>query len=351
MYSSMTRKQDELGNERHKLQHVFSILNEGIILLDTSHRIKHFNSKAAEHLGSELTHGRNIVDSLNSMDTINFVSRVLEWQEDGIHHLELRQKMFDVHVRYLDKEILIVLYNITERTQYEDFKTELIGNITHELKTPLAMIMGYAETLLANTSVDRKNLEKFLTIIHSNSKRLNNIINDILELHRLEHIPGGFRVDEPLQLEAVLAELNERYEGFETKTVFRADCTDIPVLREHFMTLLTNLTDNAHKYSLSKVIEISISVKDDETVIQVADEGPVIPDEDRERIFERFYTVNKSKNRNQTGTGLGLSIVKHITGLYDGSITLEKNKKGGNTFVATLFERPVRITETEEEEA
>lgn len=351
MYSSMTRKQDELENERHKLQHVFSILNEGIILLDTSHRIKHFNSKAAEHLGSELTHGRNIVDSLNSMDTINFVSRVLEWQEDGIHHLELRQKMFDVHVRYLDKEILIVLYNITERTQYEDFKTELIGNITHELKTPLAMIMGYAETLLANTSVDRKNLEKFLTIIHSNSKRLNNIINDILELHRLEHIPGGFSVDEPLQLEAVLAELNERYEGFETKTVFRADCTDIPVLREHFMTLLTNLTDNAHKYSLSKVIEISISVKDDETVIQVADEGPVIPDEDRERIFERFYTVNKSKNRNQTGTGLGLSIVKHITGLYDGSITLEKNKKGGNTFVATLFERPVRIAETEEEEA
>lgn len=348
MYSSMTKKQNELENERHKLQHVFSILNEGIILLDTSHKIKHFNSKAVKDLGTELTLGKNIVDSLNNMDTINFVSRILEWNEDGIHHLELRQKIFDTHVRHLDNEILIVLYNITERTQYEDFKTELIGNITHELKTPLAMIMGYAETLLGNTAVDRKNLEKFLTIIHSNSKRLNNIINDILELHRLEHIADGFSVDEPLQLDSAVSELEERYEGFEVKTLIKADCTEIPILREHFMTLVTNLTDNAHKYSTGKVIEISISRKDDEIVIHVADEGPAIPDEDRERIFERFYTVNKSKNRNQTGTGLGLSIVKHITGLYDGSITLEKNSRGGNTFTATLFERPAKAS-TEED--
>jgi two-component system phosphate regulon sensor histidine kinase PhoR len=349
IYNTMNNKQNELENERYKLQHIFSILDEGIILLDNDYRLKYFNSKAIEHLGVGLTTGKNIVDSVNNMDVINFIIEILNSKTDSIIQLDLRMKKFEAHLRYLDDEMLIVLYNITERTQYEAFKTELIGNITHELKTPLAMIMGYAETLLNNTSVDKQNLEKFLGIIHNNSKRLNNIINDILELHRLEHSPEGFTVDEPLQLDTLFGELMDRYEGFESKTVMQSNCKEILMLREHVMTLVTNLVDNAHKYSHSNVVEVSIRKRDTEMIIEVADEGPVIPEEEKKRIFERFYTVNKSKNRNQTGTGLGLSIVKHIASLYDGSVTLHQNHKGGNTFTITAFERPVRSLPADED--
>ncbi|WP_022849837.1 sensor histidine kinase [Limisalsivibrio acetivorans] len=346
LYNSMEKEQTLLENERSKLNHIFSILDEGIILLDLNNSIKHYNTQVEHQLGCVLEIDKNILSVVNDFDVINFISEVINIKEDTRLQTTFRKSTYEVFIKILEDEKLIVLYNIDERNKYETFKAELIGNITHELKTPLSMIMGYAETLRNNVDIDKKNLEKFLGVIHGNSKRLNNLINDILELHRLEQT-GDHILSEPMDVKAVFEELEERYSHYTVKTVFTTTVEEIGIIREHFITVATNLADNAHKYSSSETIEVSVERIGDEVELRVIDEGPAIPPEEKTRIFERFYTVNKSKNRNQTGTGLGLSIVKHIATIYGGSVTLASNSKGGNTFLVTLFEREVAQIEEE----
>jgi two-component system phosphate regulon sensor histidine kinase PhoR len=339
IYNSMNQKTKQLEQEQRKLNHIFSILDEGIILLDAKDNVKHFNETATAYLGVRLQYEKNVLTQTNNVDALSFLSDVVSYDEDTRIQKEHKKKIYEVYVRVFESEKLIVFSDVTERAEYEQFKTELIGNITHELKTPLAMIMGYSETIMNDPNMDQKFHDKFINIIYNSSNRLNVLINDILQLHKLEMLQESIKVEEPTVLNDLTEEVTSYYADRQKSVDITSSAVEVFINREHIMSVVTNLIDNAMKYSKGDHIHLVFSKENEFTVIEVADHGPVIPDSEQERIFERFYTMEKSKNQNETGTGLGLSIVKHIATLYKGDAKVVKNDKGGNTFVIRLKEK------------
>jgi len=339
IYNSMNQKTKQLEQEQNKLRHIFSILDEGIILLDAKNNVKHFNETSESNLGIKFELNKNILKQTNNIDALSFLSEVASHEADTRIQKEFKHKIYEIYVRVFESEKLIVFFDITERAEYEHFKTELIGNITHELKTPLAMIMGYSETIMNDPDMDKSFHDKFIKIIFNSSNRLNILINDILKLHKLEMQKDDITVEEPALTADIEEEIQAYYADMPKKVLTDIPKDEIYVIREHLMSVVTNLVDNAMKYSSGPHIHLEIKKDSLYVYVSVADHGPVIPAKEQERIFERFYTTDKSKNQNETGTGLGLSIVKHIATLYSGEAKVMKNDKGGNTFTVSLRER------------
>jgi len=339
IYNSMLQKTKQLEHEKQKLNHIFGILEEGIILLDSKDSVLHFNERTVQYLGSNLKEGQNIIKQTNDMEALSFLTDILTATDSKRIQKSLRGRIYEIYIRVFDNEKLIAFFDITERAEYEQFKTELIGNITHELKTPLAMIMGYSETIMNDPGMDKKFHDKFINIIYNSSNRLNLLINDILKLHRLEMLREDINIEEPTDIQELKEEIESYYEDRPQTITMESKADEAYVLREHLNSIITNLVDNAVKYSTGETIKVSLEQFEGKVTLNVADEGPVIPVEEQQRIFERFYTMDKSKNQHSTGTGLGLSIVKHIVSLYNGKVSVQNNKKGGNTFTVVLEEK------------
>jgi two-component system phosphate regulon sensor histidine kinase PhoR len=340
IYTSMNQKTKQLEQEKRKLNHIFSILDEGILLLDNKNNLKHYNQTAVDSLGVQLELDRNILTQTNNMDALSFFSEVVSHDGDSRIKKEYKNKIYEIYVRIFESEKLIVFFDITERAEYENFKTELIGNITHELKTPLAMIMGYSETIMNDPEMDKTFHDKFIKIIYNSSNRLNILINDILQLHKLEMQQDNIEIDAPVNVDELREEISSYYADRPKTVEFQSDTDEVFITREHLMSVITNLVDNAMKYSKGDHIHLAVTKNSEFVSVSVEDHGPEIPAAERERIFERFYTMEKSKNQNTTGTGLGLSIVKHIATLYNGSAKVTGNKRNGNTFIVRLREKP-----------
>lgn len=339
IYSSMNQKTKLLEQDEQKLNHIFSILDEGIILLDARNAVLHFNMKANHYLATDLRIGENILKQTNEMEVLSFLKEIATATESGRHQLRLKGKIYELFVKTFENEKLAAFYDITERAEYEQFKTELIGNITHELKTPLAMIMGYSETIMNDPDMDKKFHDKFINIIYKSSNRLNLLINDILKLHKLEMQKEDIKIEEATVGSDLCEEIEAYYQDRPQNIMINSNAQEMFILREHLMSVITNLVDNAVKYSTGENITVDINQNDGKVTIEVSDEGPAIPAEEQERIFERFYTMDKSKNQGSTGTGLGLSIVKHIVSLYNGDVFVKTNRKHGNTFTIVLTEK------------
>ncbi|PJB78118.1 MAG: two-component sensor histidine kinase, partial [Acidobacteria bacterium CG_4_9_14_3_um_filter_49_7] len=186
--------------------------------------------------------------------------------------------------------------------------------------------------------ISTEDVNKFHEIILNQTGRLNSLIGDMLELHRLENTSNTVSGRKPVLWNEVVDELKSQYRDCGKKLQFRETDEAVYVRREHLDSLLVNLVDNAVKYSSGDIVAIEMTHSGKTVTICVSDEGPTIPADQRERIFERFYTISKSRNRRNGGTGLGLSIVKHIATLYKGSVSVEENKQGGNSFTVRLKE-------------
>jgi len=158
-----------------------------------------------------------------------------------------------------------------------------------------------------------------------------------LELSKLESAHEAFSVMEGVALSEVANEIKEFYAADDAvQLTITSEASVVMVRHEHMLSILTNLIDNARKYSTGSRIIVNMTKLDSTTQITVDDQGPQIDMADRDRIFERFYTCSKSRNKNHSGTGLGLSIIKHITKLYSGAVWIENNAAGGNRFVVQL---------------
>ncbi len=341
IYSLMRGEQKRLLEEQEKLNLIISVLDEAILFLDKNDRILLWNGKVEEYLYLPMESGENIYQLVDSPQTLNFLNRVISSEGRLGENIPFRGRVFEAYTKSLSGGKLIVFYDVTEKARYESFKTELVGNISHELKTPLSMIMGYAETLMNDPHMEKEVMDRFLETIFTSSRRLNDLINDVLELHRLESIDHDFSIPEPTEVSEVNQAVSGLFEKVDGKTISLVEEVGrVFVHFEHITSVLTNLIDNAVKYSTGGNIDASIKGVKGGIKIEVADEGPQVPEEELMRIFERFYTVSKSRARGKSGTGLGLSIVKHISQIYNGSVTLTRNSNGGNTFTVILHERP-----------
>jgi two-component system sensor histidine kinase VicK len=217
---------------------------------------------------------------------------------------------------------------------------EFVANVSHELKTPLTSIKGYTETLKTVITKDPERALDFLTRIEENSERLSHLINDILELSRIEQ-PNFYLEVSPFQIDALLSEICERFSFpmSAKKQILTLDNQVETLTADRWLTdqALSNLIENAHRYcgELSRIsIHVSQVMEGGKPFIQflVSDNGPGIKPEDLPRIFERFYRVDKSRNRLLGGTGLGLAIAKHIMLSHGGRIRAESEYGQGARF-------------------
>jgi two-component system phosphate regulon sensor histidine kinase PhoR len=259
------------------------------------------------------------------------------------------KRILQVHVspiyptdnRTMNTGALAFINDITQVRKLEEMRSEFVSNVTHELKTPLTSIQGFVETLKEGAVNDPSVAEKFLDIIDIEADRLRSLINDILQLSEIE----SMKQDNEKQL-FELCPLVEEVESMlanaaSDKNVTLYNQTPSPLMleadRHRMKQLLINLVDNAIKYNKpGGRVTVWAEIVGPSLEIHVKDTGIGIPSDHTDRIFERFYRVDKGRSRAMGGTGLGLSIVKHIAQLYGGTVRVESEEGKGSEFIVTL---------------
>ncbi len=340
IYKNYTTQERDMSFERKKINTIFSSMKEGIILIDDGANITYMNDNAKGHLNHNIDVNTNVLDDVSDIDLILFFKEVLRNKESEKRRIKLGERIFDLYSRTIASNTLVVFDEVTESAQYEAFKSELVGNITHEIKTPLALMLGASETIINDPEMDTETRNKFLASIFRNSKDLNNLINETLDLHKLEAEHGTIIVEAPANLQATVEDADMMIVDKNGKNItFNVPQVDVMVRGEHILSIISNLVNNAIKYSKGENIDVTIEHTNSIVRIAVEDEGPAIPENEQKRIFERFYTVSKARTRGRSGSGIGLAIVKHIAKQYNGSASVHTNNKNGNTFVVTLVEK------------
>ncbi|MCM8783605.1 MAG: cell wall metabolism sensor histidine kinase WalK [Candidatus Omnitrophica bacterium] len=238
--------------------------------------------------------------------------------------------------------VVIVFHDITELKRLEKIRQDFVANVSHELRTPLTSIKGYAETLLEGALEDKKNAKEFLEIIYRDAERLSRLIDDLLDLSRIESgkLKMHFsKVDLAKIIKHSLRIMDEQLNNRNITVELNLPENLSPVLADEarITQVMLNLLDNAIKYNVDRgKIEISVLEKDNFMEVNIKDTGIGIPEKDLLRLFERFYRVDKARSRELGGTGLGLSIVKHIVQAHQGEVFAKSEFGKGSTFSFTL---------------
>lgn len=237
--------------------------------------------------------------------------------------------------------ILVVMNDITEIKRLETVRRDFVANVSHELKTPVAAISGFAETLMEEKGDNPENIKEFSQIIYDESQRLKKLIDELLELSRLESgkMPTNFiKLDLARVASDAVAIISRRFPERKDDIVLTGNKeVIIEADKEQLMRIILNLLENAVYYSpQGSRITLEIAERSDSAVIKVTDKGEGIPAKEIPRLFERFYRVDKARSRKTGGTGLGLAIVKHLVENNNGIIKVESRVKEGSTFTVIL---------------
>jgi two-component system phosphate regulon sensor histidine kinase PhoR len=332
-------------------QILFNSMLEGLLLLDRNKKIYLANRAFTEffNLQTELR-GKTLVEVLRLHELDDLLQRVEAEQQVFGHEIklpELSERWLQVNAAVITNSAgeregtILVFHDLTRLKQLERQREEFVANVSHELRTPLSLIKGYVETLLDGARNNPEVAERFLKIIERNTNRLDLLIQDLLTISSLES--GRMKLDLslvnlPALTEKVFGDLAAKAEAKKTSLV-----NELPELSAHGDTnrldqVLANLVDNAIKYGGANgtVIVGGKKLASGALEIFVRDDGPGIPAEALNRVFERFYRVDKARSRDQGGTGLGLAIVKHIVQAHGGEVWAESEPGQGATFFFTL---------------
>ncbi len=345
------RQQQTLTDANAQQQVLFNSMLEGLLLLDRHHRI-YLANRAFKNLfrvKAELR-GKTIVEALRVPELDALVKRV---ETDGqVFDYEL--KLPDLNERWLRVNAaavfnsagerdgtILVFHDLTRLKQLERTREEFVANVSHELRTPLSLIKGYVETLLDGARHNPEVAQRFLKIIERNAQRLDLLIQDLLTISALES--GRMKLNlQPVDLhslaEKVLNDLHGKADARGTTLLNLLPAFFAQVDANRLDQVFANLIDNAIKYGRTQG-RVTVGGRQTETgmiEVSVTDDGPGIPTEALDRVFERFYRVDKARSRDQGGTGLGLSIVKHIIQSHGGEVWVESELGKGATFYFTL---------------
>ncbi|MGN7760832.1 two-component system histidine kinase PnpS [Paenibacillus sp. 22594] len=356
MADSLQDQLKTIRNNEDLLQSVLDNMTGGIVMINAEGEIALLN-RASERLldvkNSEMA-GRSYKELKHHYELTRLIEEGVSrnepiHEERSIYNPAERIVRLDGVPMIQDgscRGMLFLLQEVTEIRRLEKMRSEFVANVSHELKTPVAAVKGFAETLLGGGVTDEKTARSFLQIIYDENERLNRLIGDILELSKIE--------SKRVQLECSPVHLIEFFDSVletlskvaEKKNIsLRADVPaelfmegDEDKLRQIFMNLLSNAINYTHEGGSVNIIVVNTQKNDGiETVtFTVRDTGMGIPRKDLPRIFERFYRVDKARSRSSGGTGLGLSIVKHLVELHHGSISVESDLGIGSSFILEL---------------
>ena len=349
---------DDIERQREELQVILDGMREAVIVLNHHGEIIDSNPASEEAFGSgvkDSLHGKFYLQVLRNSELNEIVEDALDSQDEPIEPNEIKVQMFDhyyqVHLSRIgvdleQQNILLVLNDITTLMHLEKVRRDFVANVSHELKTPVTSIKGFAETLLySDLSVDEEKNRRFIKIIQSQTERLQAIIEDLLTLSRLEQSHDRTHDFLPIEMHRIISEsvqICREKPGNEQRTV-NIECAEgLSIMGNSLLIEQTviNLIDNALKYSdEDKPVTIRCSESDADVRIDVIDRGYGIPQAAIDRIFERFYRVDKGRSRDKGGTGLGLSIVKHIVMQHNGTVSVESAEGEGTTFTLTFPKR------------
>ena len=354
MAEQLQQRLEEITSQRNKTDAVLSSMREGVIATDMAQRVISINQAAASMFGGAVKnlHGRSVLEVILNHEFQLLVNQSLssgERLESDILYHHNGERTFNIQctplLDSLQKRMggLLVISDVTKLRRLENMRRDFAASVSHEIKTPLTAIKGFVETLCTGDLDDRKQIRRFLDIIDKHVNRLATIIDDLMQLSRIE------RDDEVQQIGLVRCRIADVIntaiglcaEGIHDKGIdVQLACE--PDLNGRFdATLLeqaaVNLLDNAIKYSPEKsTIHIEALTVDGEIQIRFRDEGVGIAKKHLHRLFERFYRVDKARSRMLGGTGLGLAIVKHIAQAHGGSVSVESELEKGSTFTLHL---------------
>jgi two-component system phosphate regulon sensor histidine kinase PhoR len=346
----------ESSEKKAQLEALFHSMVEGVLVLDASGRIQLANPSLEQLLGpARDVRGQTILEAFRLQELSALAKRLPEEKIVRGFEMELpgmQERWVEVNAAaVLDGAgtphgSILVFRDLTRIKQLENTRQEFVANVSHELRTPLSLIKGFVETLLEGAKNDPELTSRFLKTIEKHTDRLTYLIEDLLTISRLE---SGQVL---LNLQAL--DLREEIERVKEDLQSRALEKQISIINEvpehsvakadsdRLQQVFFNLIENAIKYGGNEGhvwINVAVRSKDGMMEVSVRDDGPGIPPEGRERVFERFYRVDRARSRETGGTGLGLAIVKHIVQAHGGEVWMKSAVGEGTTFFFTLKQK------------
>lgn len=352
--ASLQAHVNEIEESEKQLNSILSNLVSGVVLIDdkgfvdlTNHATERFLSKHT----SKIT-GREYSYVFGPLGIDHLIETVIEdnvKRHDEAHIYFPEERILDVHIApyysqgWQQRGAIIVMHDITNIRRLEKMRSEFVANVSHELKTPITSVKGFAETLLSGDVSDKETSDQFLRIIYDESERLNRLITDLLELSKIEKQAMPLQITD-VNVNEIINNSTQTISKFardKNITLHLPDDSAEPVHveadKDRLGQIVLNLVANAVNYT-SDNGEIFINVEEhtSKIVIWVRDTGMGIPEESLDRLFERFYRVDQARSRHSGGTGLGLAIVKHLVESHDGKIFVKSVEGVGSTFTVEL---------------
>lgn len=342
--------------EGNQLKSIIESMREGVIVISREEELLLLNDAAKEMFAiDDAAIGRPYMETVRNPDLQRLISRMKQKKKSATQEISVlypQEKSYLVSVRVSPRyrEIVVVIFDITEFKNLERIKADFVANVSHELRTPLTSIKGYIETLLDKSYDTDEEEKEFLEIIEENTDRLIAIASDLLVLSELESgetdTQDSRKGYEEIDIrETILRSMGSLDSLFSKNRVsLSLEIQDgMPAYRANrflIERMIINLVENSAKYTPANgSVSVRASAQNGSLRIEVEDNGIGIPSEHHERIFERFYRVDKNRSREIGGTGLGLSIVKHIVIQHGGTIALRSSEGEGSTFTVELPRR------------
>lgn len=337
-----------IAQDKRKMNAILTSMVDGVIVFDLNARIIKAN-KAAENLflvreGALLN---KQLDEINKDQEIsNMIYEVLETGNEVFTEtiINPNTQIFRVHAVPIKDErekvegAVVVLHDVTDARNFDQMRSEFVGNVSHELRTPLTSIKGFVETLLDGAMESSDTCRRFLSIIDAETNRLSRLIEDLLTLSSIESRERIIQPKPVCIVRSIVSVMNILGPQISDKDLFVEFIYPYPlpfILADEDLLgqVLINLLDNAIKYTPPQgKVAIRCRKRDSRIEATITDTGMGIPHESIPRVFERFYRVDKARSRSQGGTGLGLSIVKHIVESHGGEVFVDSEMGKGSTF-------------------
>lgn len=333
---------EALTHSRNQLEAVLSGLTEGVIAVDGDERVLHINHSAREMLdvpADDIT-GTPLWKAVRINEIARAVDTCLRERAPVNATVSIDGSTLDVSVTRLNGEggAILVLQDVTEMLRLEKVRGDFVANASHELKTPISAIRGLVETILDDPDMSPEVRNGFVERINNQSRRLDNIVQDLIHLSRFDAGADHMALTRVDLCDLVVRVYNDKQDDADQAGVaFTLDVRDggieVDGEPEALQQMLINLVDNAFKYtSEDGRVVLRLTTLGSMAVMEVEDDGIGIEPGEQQRIFERFYRVDKGRSRTMGGTGLGLAIVKHIARSHRGSVTVESAAGRGSLF-------------------
>jgi len=352
MSEEVCSKIEQLEENKAKLEAVLLSMFDGVMVVDQSGMIVLMNRALKDLLAVEHeVEGRKPLEVIRNVEIQEITDKALE-KNPGVESREIfvllpEEKRIIIHGTPIFREekiegAVLVFHNVTEIRRLEKIRKDFIANVSHELRTPASSIKGFAETLNAGAMDDKESAQEFMKIIEENSDRLVRLIEDLLDLSKIE----SGKIDMNLSprslypiVKRVVSQVSEQAKR-KSISIENKITTSLPnvLADETFIAqVFLNLIDNAVKYT-DENGTVSVSAQEEKEFIRIdiKDNGIGISEKDLPRVFERFYCVDKARSRKSGGTGLGLSIVRHVVERHGGKVTVKSLLGQGSTFSITI---------------